>query len=272
MGIKEHIAMRGFYATCGLATFCEAPCTEDAVLVTLLKEAGAIPLVRSNVPQLLMLPESDNGIYGNAVNPYNPGFTPGGSSGGEGAVIASRCAPVGVGTDIGGSIRIPSNFCGIYGFKPTSTRVSYKGCVEPREGGFDGQTTIPSACGPMGRCVDDLVLMMRAWGCGGGGSGDGMRREDARYAGRPFDMGVYAPPAPRRLRIGVMHSDGFFTPARAVTRAVEEAADALRAAGHEVVPWEPGAHGLDTYRAALDFYGIVGADGGACARAPVKAV
>lgn len=89
-----------------MATFANVIAPSDAVIVKTLKDAGAIPIVRSNVPQLLMLPESDNALFGNAVNPWDPTRTPGGSSGGEGALIAARCSPLGVGTDIGGSIRI----------------------------------------------------------------------------------------------------------------------------------------------------------------------
>jgi fatty acid amide hydrolase len=159
VSIKEHIAMAGYYATCGMAAFCARPASQDALVVTLLKDAGAIPLVRSNVPQLLMLPESDNAVWGNAVNPFHAGRTPGGSSGGEGALIAARCTPLGVGTDIGGSIRIPAHFCGVYGFKPTAGRLSNRGVAEPKENGVDGQNTVPCTAGPMGRCTDDLVLV-----------------------------------------------------------------------------------------------------------------
>ena len=78
---------------------------------------GAIPFVKSNIPQLLMIPETINNFYGRSLNPHNLERSSGGSSGGEASLIASKCSPIGIGTDIGGSVRIPSNFCGVYGFK-----------------------------------------------------------------------------------------------------------------------------------------------------------
>ena len=114
--------MEGFDSTCGLACRCFDPAAEDAVLIRALRRAGAIPFVRTNVPQLLMIPECSNGIHGTTCNPHDATRTCGGSTGGEGALIAARGSPLGVGTDIGGSIRIPSAFCGICGFKPTGTR------------------------------------------------------------------------------------------------------------------------------------------------------
>ncbi len=108
--------MEGFDNTCGIAFKCFKPSASDGAFVRSMKDAGAIPIVRSNVPQLMMLPESVNAIWGCSYNPWNAGRTSGGSSGGEGALVAARCSPLGLGSDIGGSIRIPSHFCGVTGF------------------------------------------------------------------------------------------------------------------------------------------------------------
>lgn len=116
-----------------------------------------------------MLPESANRIWGAARNPWDASRTPGGSSGGEAALVAARASPLGIGTDIGGSIRIPAHFCGVFGFKPTPDRISNRGVAVPRPGNRpSGQIAVKSTAGPFGRSVADLRLVMRAWLAGGG--------------------------------------------------------------------------------------------------------
>ena len=95
----------------------------DALLVALARSHGAIPFVRTAVPQLLMLPETFSAAWGVACNPHDLSRACGGSTGGEGALIAARGSPLGIGTDVGGSIRLPAALCGIYGFKPTNDRL-----------------------------------------------------------------------------------------------------------------------------------------------------
>lgn len=92
---------------------------QDAVLAAILRKAGAVFYVRTNVPQTLMCGETINNIFGRTLNPANRKLTSGGSSGGEGALIALKGSPLGVGSDIGGSIRIPAGFNGLYGLRPT---------------------------------------------------------------------------------------------------------------------------------------------------------
>ena len=159
VSIKHHIDQVGFDSDCGTAARCNKPATKDSVVVQLLREQGAIPFVRSQIPQCLMVPESDNFVWGRSINPYDALRTTGGSSGGEGGLLASKASPLGVGTDIGGSIRIPAHFCGVFGFKPTPSRTSRKGVVAPRPHNVDGQHAIVSTVGPMGRCTDDLSLV-----------------------------------------------------------------------------------------------------------------
>ena len=102
------------------------PQTEDSAVIEVLKKHGAIPFVKSNGPQMMMTIESVNHIWGRSKNPWNPERTVGGSSGGEAGLIASRCSPLGFGTDIGGSVRIPALYCGVYTIKPTAERLSAK--------------------------------------------------------------------------------------------------------------------------------------------------
>jgi Asp-tRNA(Asn)/Glu-tRNA(Gln) amidotransferase A subunit family amidase len=158
--VKDCYDQIGTDNTCGLATRVGKVLQHDCPLIHLLKQAGGIPFVRSNVPPILMAWETANSSYGPSLNPWNTMKVTGGSSGGEAALISSRCSPIGLGTDIGGSLRIPAACCGIYSLKPTTRRLSTKqlSCQE-----VPGQISILSSPGPMGRCVSDLDLLMRIW-------------------------------------------------------------------------------------------------------------
>ena len=131
--------------------------TRDAFAVQSLRNAGAIILGKTNTPELLRSYETDNHITGRTNNPWDASRTPGGSSGGEAAAIASCCSPGGIGSDGGGSIRVPAHFCGIAGLKPTPGRISVSGHFPAisHPGGF------ASVVGPMARTVDDLKLLFQ---------------------------------------------------------------------------------------------------------------
>jgi Asp-tRNA(Asn)/Glu-tRNA(Gln) amidotransferase A subunit family amidase len=133
ISVKDCIGLKGAYSTGGFACRLQRRDTEDSLIIQVLKSAGALPLCRGNVPQIMMIPESVNRIYGRSRNPWNLRRTPGGSSGGDGALVAMRCVPLAICSDVAGSIRIPAAFCGVTGFKPTSTRVSNKGNMRPRK-------------------------------------------------------------------------------------------------------------------------------------------
>ena len=233
VSIKECVAQEGRDSTCGAACKTYMPQSEDSVLVTLLRKMGMVPYVRTNVPQLLLLPETDNEVFGRTENPWDMSRTPGGSSGGEGALIGSGCSVAGLGSDIGGSIRIPAHFCGIVGFKPTPGRISRHGMVNPRKGGKGGSRPIIPTAGPMARSVLDCVEMMT-----------GMCDADVHNVDKdlppfkPFDkVACIKKRAHGKLRVGVMLTNDYFEPCLAVKRCVEEAAAALRKQGHEVVPF-----------------------------------
>lgn len=158
ISLKDCFDQKGFDSTTGIKARVGKPFAEDGLYCKVLRNAGAIPFVRTNVPPLLLSWETDNAVFGRTVNPWNTERGAGGSSGGEGALIAARGSPLGFGTDIGGSVRIPSALNGIYGIKPTSGRVSTSGLSFQEA---PGQTTILSSAGPMARSVDDLALAMR---------------------------------------------------------------------------------------------------------------
>lgn len=151
VSIKDCIYQKDADATCGIAARCFRPAAEDGLIVRLVRAAGGIPFVRTNVPQLLMMPDSENSVWGRTVNPWDASRTCGGSSGGEGALVAAGCSVVGIGGDIGGSIRIPAHFCGVVGFKPTPMRMTRAGHAVPRLENRHGQTVIVPSVGPLTR-------------------------------------------------------------------------------------------------------------------------
>ena len=155
--IKESFGVAGMPFTSGLVARMGAPAKADAVAVARLREAGAIPLGVTNVSELCMWMESNNRVYGRSNNPYDPRRTVGGSSGGEGAVVGAGGTPFGLGADIGGSIRMPAFFNGVFGHKPTG------GLVDNA-----GQYPLPAEAamryivsGPIARRAEDLAPLLR---------------------------------------------------------------------------------------------------------------
>lgn len=225
--IKDNLDVRGVDSTLGLRSRLNQPAEKDAVVVKQLRAAGAIILGKTNVPQLLLVQESDNAVFGTTRNPFHTGRSPGGSSGGEGAALASGQSPLGIGSDIGGSIRIPAHFCGVCGLKPTLHRWSVRGM----RGGLPGQEVVQAQSGPLARTVRDLTLVMTAL------EPQRQNREDPAVP--PLPIGDPAAVALRGLRIGVCEDDGFLTPAPTIQRAVRAAAQALRDAGATLVAYQP---------------------------------
>ena len=155
--VKDSIEVEGTRCTAGTVGRAAAPLsTADATLVARLRQAGAIPVAKTNLPDLLFAFESDNLLFGRTNNPYDLTRTPGGSSGGEAALIAARGSPMGLGSDCAGSVRLPAAFCGIAGLKPTSGRLPRTGHFPPSGGWIEALWQI----GPMARQIEDLVLMM----------------------------------------------------------------------------------------------------------------
>lgn len=130
VSLKECFSYKGQDSTLGLSLNESVPSECDCVVVQVLKLQGAVPFVHTNVPQSMLSFDCSNPLFGQTTNPWKSSKTPGGSSGGEGALIGSGGSPLGLGTDIGGSIRFPSAFCGICGLKPTGNRLRYGGYRE----------------------------------------------------------------------------------------------------------------------------------------------
>ncbi|XP_071039394.1 fatty-acid amide hydrolase 2-like [Parasteatoda tepidariorum] len=157
---KEVLGIEGLRQTCGIYEERNNIADSDGDAPALYRAAGAIPVTVTNVPELCYWIHPVNKIYGQTKNPYDTTRIPGGSSGGEAALIASAGAVIGIGTDMAGSIRIPSSLCGIYGHKPSSGVVSNRGYfpwIEPEEMSFDHI----NCTGPMCRYAEDLLLLMK---------------------------------------------------------------------------------------------------------------
>nr|XP_048718592.1 vitamin D3 hydroxylase-associated protein-like isoform X2 [Caretta caretta] len=227
VSIKDHIGCKGHVSTGGLVQFLGRVEEEDSVIVQVLKRQGAIPFVKTNVPQSMINYDCSNLIFGQTVNPLNHKKSPGGSSGGEGALIAGGGSILGFGTDVAGSIRLPSSFCGLCGLKPTGFRLSIQGLTSP----IAGMKSVTGMVGPMARDVDSLALCMKALLC------DDMFRLDPTVPPLPFDEEVYSSSAP--LRIGYYDGDGYFQPSPSMRRAVQETRKLLQEAGHTLIPFTP---------------------------------
>ena len=161
LSFKDVFTLKNFHLIQGYACNLDLPSnTTDSYIVEILKKKGAVPLIKSSVPQGIFAYDTENLIFGQAINPFDKTRTTGGSSGGEAGLISTNCSAAGFGSDLGGSILVPSHFCGIYGFKPTSMRISKKGTLE-----FDNNKTLSpynmvrGSYGPMARSFDDILLL-----------------------------------------------------------------------------------------------------------------
>jgi len=227
MTIKDNIDVSGTDSTMGVQSRRGHPALRDAVLVEQLVDCGAIVIGKTNTPQLLLAQETENALFGTTNNPWNLERTPGGSSGGEAAAIASGMSPLGIGTDIGGSIRIPSHFSGVVGFKPTLDRWSNRGS----QGAIMGQELVRSQIGCMARTTADAQLLWSAldpsW----------QAARDPQVA--PLPAADPAQVAVEGLTIGYFDDDPFLQPVASLRRAVARAKEALEAAGATLVPHRP---------------------------------
>ena len=232
ISVKDHISMEGCTSSAGVAWKLDYPDTCTALLIKLLEDQGAIPFVRSNLTQAIMWLETSNIIYGRALNPWNPLRTTGGSSGGEGGLVASRASPLGIGSDIGGSIRTPSAFCGVYGLKPTPQRISFQGVKSAFKHNLEPlDCMIQETLGPIGRSVKDLVMVMKAWWT------DKLFTIDRTLPPLLFDSSCYKSTRQRKLKIGYFLDLPFFDSAPCIKNAIQICMDSLRDT-HEVVEFE----------------------------------
>ncbi|KAF1829629.1 amidase [Decorospora gaudefroyi] len=225
VSLKDTFKVRGHDASIGLAALCFNPATENSVLVDCLLNAGAVLYCKTNIPQTLMALDSHNNIFGRTINPLNTALTAGGSSGGEGALIAMRGSILGVGTDVGGSIRIPAMCNGTFGIKPSWERIPYAG----QEGGaLPGASKIglPASAGPLAHSMRDIELFFSAV------SAQHPWTRDPDVVPSPWSPTIASS---KQLRIGIVRRDGVIDPHPPILRIIDEVKTKLQSAGMQVV-------------------------------------
>jgi amidase len=191
----------------------------DAPVVARMKAAGAIPIARTNLPEFGLRLSTNNPLRGRTLNPWNPNVTAGGSSGGEAAALATGMTPMGLGNDLGGSLRNPAYCCGVAALKPTLGRVPRAGSIEPLDFGAANQLMLVE--GPMARSVADLRLMLSV-----------LAGRDIRDP-RSVDAPLIGPPPAMRVAALVSRIPGVEMPT-ATEAAIQRAGRALADAGWEI--------------------------------------
>lgn len=268
VSLKDQFHIRGAKLTMGYVGWIDHPASsQNSVITDVLLAQGAVLYVRTNVPQSLMRCETVNHIYGRTVSPFNRSFTAGGSSGGEGALVGLHGSPLGLGTDIGGSVRVPSAFNGLWGMRPSMHRVPYEGAANS----FLGQESVSSVIGPLTHSLEGVVTFMRAV------LGQRPWELDPILVAMPFNEAAYElkdlelkagstgtesaeayEAGKTQLCFAIEWDDGIVHPHPPITRALREVKAKLEAAGHKVIDWVPYDH--------LRAYDIIGriysADGG----------
>ncbi|KAI1378887.1 amidase [Hypoxylon crocopeplum] len=229
ISLKDSIVVGGFDATVGYSSFVGNKQPKDGATVRLLKDAGAIPYVKTNLPITLLSFESTNDVWGRCTNPHNNKYSPGGSTGGEGALLALG-GRIGIGSDVAGSVRAPAHFSGVYSLRCSTGRWPKAGfCTS-----MPGQEGVPSVYSPMARTLNDLSYFTRAM----------VSMQPWKYdhtvhpmPWRPEIEKEYATKS--KFRVGIMRTDGVVDPSPACYRALEKTEAALKLAGHEIVEIDP---------------------------------
>lgn len=243
ISLKDQLHVKGVETTMGyvgwIGTFEGTKGTgkekvHESELVRELRELGALLYCKTSVPHTLMAGETVNNIIGYTPNPSNRLLSAGGSSGGEGALIALRGSPLGVGTDIGGSIRIPAAFNGLCGLKPSGGRLPYRGMANS----MDGQNSILSVVGPLATSVESLKIFMEAvlstkpW------------LHDPLVLELPWRESIFqhALNSDRKMAFGILLNDGQASVQPPVSRALQRVVDVVKRLGHQVIEWKPPSH------------------------------
>jgi amidase len=229
IAIKDDVDVAGEATTYGTSAHGPAR-TEDAEVVRRLREAGAVIIGKTAVPEMMVWSFTETITFGATRNPWNTDYTPGGSSGGSGAAVAAGLAPMALGSDGMGSIRIPSTWCGLFGIKPQRDRVP----LAPHDDAWNGL----SVNGPLARSVEDAALFL-----------------DVTAPGNGFVAAAKRPPGQLRIALSTKAPPGLIVRVgRAQRAAVEEAGALLRELGHEVIERDPDYPPSAVYGHALPRY------------------
>ncbi|KAI0173267.1 amidase [Hypoxylon sp. FL1284] len=234
ISVKEHIGIKDEDLNAGYIAWVGRTTEEDALLVQYLCNAGAVIYARTTQPQTLMQIESVSNIHGTTTNPYNTTLTAGGSSGGEGALVGLRGSILGIGTDIGGSIRVPAAHTGVFGFKPTTNRLPTAG----QSIAMAGAESILGTIGPLSTSLEGARLFAKAV------------VDQQPWLRQPSLVAMdWRDPAPffpdRKVRVGVLYDDEVVRPHPPVLRAMTELVEKLKGSPNvELVDWKPWKHDL----------------------------
>lgn len=236
ISLKDCLITPPHPSSIGMSCYANVPTKsgEETIIVSILAKLGAVFYVKTTTPTAMMMMETISNVWGETTGAYHSGTSPGGSSGGEGVLLALRGSPLGVGTDIGGSIRIPAAFNSLYGLKPTFGRFPVYG----GKSGISGQDFIYANNGPMSRSLEALKLYCKAvlsteiapWNL------------DPKCIPVPWRGDVIEPKG-RKLRFGIVSdNDGEISVHPPIVRGLAMTKKALEAAGHEVFEWAPTDH------------------------------
>ncbi|RAK96810.1 putative general amidase [Aspergillus ibericus CBS 121593] len=223
ISLKDCFNIQGIPSTIGYTSFiAHGPVKNNAAVVQILLDLGAVLYVKTNVPQGMLAGESHNYIFGRTLNPHRTNLSAGGSSGGEGALIAMRGSILGVGTDIAGSIRIPAICNGTYGLRPSIDRIPYSGQTDSARNGLSG---IKSCAGPLATSIRDLGLFTQHI----------IDHDPWQYDSSAIFSPWRTIPTKPTLRLGVILEDPYFPILPPVLKTLTRAIQALKTAHHEII-------------------------------------
>ncbi|KAF8641800.1 hypothetical protein AX16_009781 [Volvariella volvacea WC 439] len=225
VSLKDTVGVSGWDSCIGYSSWVNKPLAKDSALVRLLRDAGAVPFVKTSIPITLLSYESSSDVFGQTTNPHNKAYSPGGSSGGEAALLAYGGSRVGIGTDVAGSVRVPAHYSGVYSIKASVGRFVRMGSATS----IPGQEGVTAVYSPMARTLEDLETFWKGI-----------------FAMQPWKYDQSCLPIPWReirlqktLRWGVLWDDGVVQPSPACKRALEIVVQTLAKNGHEIVEIHP---------------------------------
>ncbi|KAJ6140001.1 amidase signature domain-containing protein [Penicillium samsonianum] len=248
IALKDSHELGGHAATLGYVSRKNNIVKQDSALVTTLRAAGAVFFCKTTMPQSGMALETVSNLWGRTTNPFNRDLGAGGSSGGDGTLVALRGSPIAPSTDMGGSIRVPAAFNGLYGIRPTADRIPKGGMYTTNTGNL----TIKLSCGPVCHSLNDLELFTRVINA---------------HPNNKYD--VTSVPVPwrnldhldRKLTVGLLKWDGVVMPHPPVLRALEHSKQTLEKAGHEVIDFKLPFDAWDAMQTTFDIYYQSGSEG-----------
>lgn len=247
--VKDTYAVRGLRTTAGDPELKDYVADEDAVIVSLLRRAGAIVLAKTNTARLAMDMQTDNPVFGTTHNPWDVNLTVGGSSGGCAAAVASHMSALSFGSDLAGSIRLPAAYTGIWGFRPTHGVVSMQGHIPPKPGEVNGIRTM-AVPGPLANSVEDLQLALSVLAQSS--------PQDTTVV--PLKPRLVSHAALKDMKFAYMDELGGMPVSRETRDSIQRLVDGLRAAGASVVRAEPSDF---SYQRTWETWGaLVGMQGG----------